>query len=45
MADEIPAVFHNGSNCDYRYIINVLANKFKGQFECLRESTKLFLFQ
>ena len=46
--DEIPAVFHNGSNYDYHFIIKKLANKFEGQFECLEENKEkqnLFLFQ
>ena len=34
---EIPVVFHNGSTYDYDYhfIIKELAEKVKGQFECL----------
>ena len=46
--DEIPAVFHNGSNYDYHFIIKKLVNKFEGQFECLEENKEkqnLFLFQ
>ena len=38
--NEIPVVFHNGSNYDYHFIIKELANKFEGQFECLAENTK-----
>ena len=50
MTNEIPAVFHSGSNDDYRYnfIIKDLANEFEGQFEFLGEtkkSKKLFLLQ
>ena len=26
----VPVVFHNGSNCDYHFIMKQLANKFKG---------------
>ena len=33
--NEIPAVFHNGSNYDYQFIIKEITNEFKGQFECL----------
>ena len=36
------AVFHNGSNCDYHFIIKELANEFEGQFECLGENTEKF---
>ena len=32
--NEIPAVFHNGSNYDYHFIIKALASEFEGQFEC-----------
>ena len=39
MPNEIPVVFHNGSNCDYDFIIKELANEFEGQFECLGENT------
>ena len=38
MADEIPIVFHRGSNYDYHFIIKELANEFEGQFECIREN-------
>ena len=34
MPNEIPVVFHNGSNYDYHFIIKELANEFEGQFEC-----------
>ena len=34
---EIPVVFHNGSHCDYRFVIKESANEFEGQFECLRK--------
>ena len=37
--NEIPVVFHNGSNYDYHFIIKELANEFKGQFECLGGNT------
>ena len=40
--NEIPAVFHNGSNCHYHVIIKELANGFEGQFECLGEKTKKY---
>ena len=38
MANEVPAVFHNGSNYDYHFIIKELATKFEGEFECLGEN-------
>ena len=40
MPNEIPVAFHNGSNYDYHFIVKELANKFKGQFECLGENTE-----
>ena len=46
--NEIPEVFHNGSNYLYHFIIEKLANEFEGKFECLgdhTESTKPFLLQ
>ena len=39
---EIPRVFHNGSNCDYHFIMNKLAKKFKGQFTCLGKNTEKY---
>ena len=38
----IPIVFHNGSNCDYHFIIKVLAEEFKKQFTCLGENTEKY---
>ena len=35
---EILVVFHNGSTCDYHFIIKWLAKEFKGNFECLGEN-------
>ena len=40
--NEIPAVFHNGSNYDYQFITKELANKFEGQFKCLGENTEKY---
>ena len=42
MPNEIPAVFHNGSNYDYHLIIKELANEFEGQSECLWENTEKY---
>ena len=42
MSNEIPAVFHNGSNYDYHFIIKGLGNEFEGQFECLGENTEKY---
>ena len=38
--NEIPVIFHNGSNYDYHFIIKELANEFEGKFECLEENTE-----
>ena len=40
---EILVVFNNGSTYDYHSIIKELANKFKGQFECLGENTGKYI--
>ena len=37
----IPIVFHDGSNCDYHFIIKELAQEFKKQFTCLGETLKI----
>ena len=42
MPNEIPVVFHNGSNYDYHFIIKELAKKFEGKFECLGENTEKY---
>ena len=38
--NEIPVVFHNGSNYDNHFIIKELANEFEGQFVCLGKNTE-----
>ena len=40
--NEIPVVFHNGSNYDYHFNIKELANGFEGQFECPGENTEKY---
>ena len=40
MPKEIPVVFHKRSTYDYHFIIKELAEEFKGEFECLGESTE-----
>ena len=40
---EIPALFHNGSVCDYHFIIKYLAKEFKGNSECLGENTEKYI--
>ena len=40
ISKEIPVVFHNGSTCDYHFIIKELAKEFDGNFECLGENTE-----
>ena len=39
MINEIPVVFHKGSNYDYHFITKELANQFEGKFESLGENT------
>ena len=36
--NEIPVVFHGGSNYDYRFTITELANEFDEQCECVGEN-------
>ena len=40
---EIPAVFHNGSTCDYHFIIKELVEVFEGEFKCLGENTEKYI--
>ena len=40
--NEIPVVFHRGSNYDYHFIIKELANEFEREFECLGESKEKY---
>ena len=40
---EIPIVFHNGSTCDYHFIIKELVKEFDGNFECLGKNTKKYI--
>ena len=43
MLREIPVVLHNGSNYNYHLIIKELAEKFKGNIDCLGENTEKYL--
>ena len=40
---EIPIVFHNGSTCDYHFIIKELVKEFEGNFECLSENNEKYI--
>ena len=40
VSKKICIAFHKGSNYDYRFIIEELAEEFKKQFTCLGENTK-----
>ena len=40
MLKGILIIFHNGSNYDYHFIINKLAEEFEAHFTCLGENTK-----
>ena len=42
MPDAIPVVFYRVSSYDYHFIIKVLANQFQAEFECCRESKKMY---
>ena len=45
--NEIPVVFHDGSNCDYNFVIKELATRFKENFNVLgkmQKSEKPFFF-
>ena len=40
MPNEIPVVFHNGSNYNYHFFIKELAKEFEEKFEYLEENTE-----
>ena len=40
---ETPLVFHKGSTYDYHFVIKQLAREFKGNFECLGETTEKYI--
>ena len=40
---EIPVVSHIASTYDYHFIIKELAEKFKGEFECLGQNTEKYI--
>ena len=40
--NEIPVIFHNGSNYDYHFIMKELTNEFEEKFECLGENTEKY---
>ena len=40
---EIPVVFHNGSTCNYHFIIKELVKEFEGNFDCLGENTEKYI--
>ena len=40
--NEVPVVFHNGSNYDCHFIIKELVNEFEGHFECLGKNTEKY---
>ena len=40
MTNEIPVVFHDGSNYDYYFIIKEFPDEFEEQFECLGENIR-----
>ena len=40
---KIPIVFNNGSTYDYHFVIKMLLEEFKGEFECLGENTEKYI--
>ena len=40
---ETQIVFHNGSTCDYHFIIKDLVKEFDGNFEYLGENTEKYI--
>ena len=40
---EIPVILHNGSTYDYHLILQELAKKFEGSFECLGENKEKYI--
>ena len=40
---EVPIVFHNGSTCDYHFVIKELVKEFEGNFEWLGENTEKYI--
>ena len=43
MPKKISVAFHNESNYDYHFIINMLAEKSEKQFTCLGENTEKYI--
>ena len=42
MPNEIPVVFHNGSNYDYHFIVKELLKELEEQSECFGENTEKY---
>ena len=42
VSNEVPVVFHDGSNYDYHFIRKELEKKCEGEFECLGENTEKY---
>ena len=42
MPNEIPVVFHNGSNHEYHFITRELADEFEGKCKCPGENTRKY---
>ena len=40
---EIPVLFHNGSTCDYHFIIKKLVKESEANFDCLGENTEKYI--
>ena len=43
MPEQIPIVFHNGSDYDYHFIIKELVEEIEGQFTCLGENADKYI--
>ena len=43
LPQEIPVKIHNGSKCDYHFMIKESAEEFKGEYECLGENMEKYI--
>ena len=43
ISKKFPIAFHNGSNCDYHFILIDVAEEFNKKVSCLGENTKKYI--